>query len=54
MRSCPGWQEADFVKFKAWIADVFYPHITKFYISYYDKIIYGFDPNIMKYKTITF
>lgn len=28
--------------------------ITKFYISYYDKIIYGFDPNIMKYKTITF
>lgn len=30
MRSYSGWQEADFVKFKAWIADVFYPHITKF------------------------
>ena len=30
MRSYSGWQEADFIKFKAWIADVFYPHITKF------------------------
>ncbi|WP_279115202.1 alginate lyase family protein, partial [Bacteroides acidifaciens] len=30
MRSYSGWQEADFAKFKSWIADVFYPHITKF------------------------